>query len=198
MIPNQNLRDSQHWYFLAEKFWDLLDLESSLQAMVLLSGSLGPGGYVQQAIEGSERLLRLMNFNKVLTTLQIDTDYESYAQVATKRQMLLREDLLRTIWGSWKLNVFLRINRGFPFNQISDQLLGFEPNLQFPSSDSAYNVNLSLFDTNDNISPNSLKYRTWKDIEEELRLASTNSAVYKSFNDADLVIMAIKTVEDIM
>ncbi|CCH41565.1 putative transcriptional regulatory protein [Wickerhamomyces ciferrii] len=197
-IPNQNLRDPQHWYFLAEKHWDLLSLESSLQAMVLLSGSLGPGGYVEQAIEGSERLMRILEVNNILPTLKLGSNFETFARVATKRQLVVREDLIRTVWGSWKLNVFVRLNRGIPYHPISQDLLKFQPQLQFPASDTAYNQNLFLFDTNDVVSPQSLRYNIWSDFEKWLNEAKTNKEVFKKFQDADLIIIAIKTMEDIM
>jgi flagellin-specific chaperone FliS len=197
VMPNANLRDPQHWYFLAEKYWDLMELDTALQALVLLMGSLGPGGYVQQSIEGSERTFSLMKVTNTLESHNI-RDWNSFAQIATKRQVVKHEDMLRTIWSSWKLNVFIRMNRGSPFHQLSTNLLQFPSDLPLPLSDSQYNSNMYMFDVTDNHGLAKLSYRRWKDLKLDLLEAANSSAGFKSFSDSDLTIIAIKHMEDIM
>lgn len=201
-IPSSNLRDPQHWYFLAEKYWDLMDLEMSLQALVLLMGALGPGGYVQQSIEGSARTYSLLKVTKTIEAHTIK-DWKQFAGIITKRQAMKHEDMLRTIWSSWKLNVFIRMNRGSPFNKLSTNLLDFPSELPLPLSDSLFNSNMFVFDTNDNHSLLELKYRTWIELEMDLNTAAAaaggpHSPDFKSFSDSDLSIIAVKIVEDMM
>lgn len=196
-IPDPKLRDPQHWYFLAEKYWDLLTLESSLQALVLLMGALGPGGYVEQSIEGSERFKKKIDVTGFFQTLYIK-DWKEYTNYATKNQVITYEDMLRTVWGSWKLNVFLRINRGFPFSRISTNLVEFESDLPFPLSDDLYNSNLKIFDSNDPLPISSLRYKTWNDFQIHLENAKTDKSEYSKFTDSSSIIIAVRTMEDIM
>ncbi|CEP23128.1 unnamed protein product [Cyberlindnera jadinii] len=199
VVPNANLRDPQHWYFLAEKYWDLMDLESSLQALVLLMGALGPGGYIQQSIEGSERVYSLLKVTSVLNTHNIK-DWREFANIITKREAVKHEDVLRTIWSSWKLNVFIRINRGAPFNKLSPNLLEFPYSMPMPLSDAQYNSNMSIFDTNDNHGLLTLRYKTWQELERELNSAviSPDTNNLSRITDSDLNIASIKLIEEIM
>lgn len=197
MIPTPNLRDPQHWYFLAEKYWDYMDAETALQAHVLLMGALGPGGYIQQSIDGSERTYQVMKTSYILEAQKIG-DWQEFASIATKKQVLRHEDMLRTIWGAWKLNVFVRLNRGIPYNKTSDKLLPFPSDLPMPQSDTSYNVNLGIFDTTDNHCLERLKYKSWDEVDRQLNNAAVISTEYKSFSDSDLIIAAIKNMEDIM
>lgn len=197
VLPSANLRDPQHWYFLAEKYWDLMDLDVSLQALVLLMGALGPGGYVQQSIEGSERTHSLMKVTKTLEAHNIK-DWKQYANIATKRQAVRHEDMLRTIWSSWKLNVFIRMNRGSPFNKLSTKLLEFPSDLPLPLSDTLFNANMNVFETNNNHALLQLHYRSWSELEVDVHKAAVGSGELATFSDSDLTVLAVKQMEDIM
>lgn len=197
-LPSSKMKDPEHWYFLAEKYWDYLNFEKSLQALVLLMGSLGPNGYVQQSIDGCERIYKLFKLNNLLNTLDIE-DFEEFKLISTKRQIINYEDLIRTVWGSWKLNVFLRINRGVPFKKISESILEFPETLPFPLSDLEFNENSKIYNDpiHNSVYLQQLQYKRFKDFNEEF-FSPNNFANPGAINDETCIIIAIRLMECIM
>lgn len=205
-VTDPQLREPKHWYSLAERFWDSLDTSSSLKALILLAGTLGPTGYPRQSFDGSERAQKLIKIHGLLPfySSKNNTEFNKFLVLCTRKQLCDYEDDIRTLWGVWKLHVYLRINRGFPYSELDRELMSFPPDLGFPLCDIIHQVSLKSSELDHHgISPNALRTPVnWEDVQNALNFYSCADA-YPSDDgiqlyDSAVVIVATKIVEDIM